>query len=146
MKKAVRILCFAMTLIILMAMPVWANESSTYSSLFIASYDSFITNPAGNTLKIWFDVVGNGAMDEIGAMSIELDRSSNGRRWVTVQTFLPEDYPQMVCRDTGIAYDYVSCTVEYGYYYRAYVTMYASDSRGTGTVYDYAETIYLPVP
>lgn len=145
MKKTIRGLCLALTIAILLATPVWA-DSSTYSNLFIASYDSFIRNPSGNTLRIWYDVVGNGAMDEIGVQYIEVDRSSDGINWTTVRTFMPEDYPQMIYKNTGIAYDYVTCSVSYGYYYRAYVMFYAKDSRGRGTEHEYSETFYLPVP
>ena len=146
MRRIIRIMCMVLSVLFLVSIPVLAEESNPYSSIFFASYDSFIRNPAGNSLRIWFDVVGNGIMDEIGVQSVLLERSSDGENWTSYRTFFPEDYPQMICEDTGIAYDYVSCAVSYGYYYRAYVTFYAKNSRGRGNAYDYAETIYLPVP
>lgn len=145
MKKTIRILCFVMAVLILLAVPVSAEESNAYSSIFFGSYDSAIY-VSGRTLEIYFDVVGNGMMDEIGVSCIELERSSNGSSWSTVKTFSPDDYPQMICEDTSIAYDYVSCTGSYGYYYRAYVTFYAKNSRGSGNAYDYSEIVYIPVP
>ncbi len=146
MKKAIRNLCLICAMLMVFTMPTSAEESCTYTNRFISSYDSFITVPSGNTLKIWFDVVGNGTMDEIGVQGIWLERSSNRTEWTTVKIFYPEDYPQMVCRNTGIAYDYVTCNVISGYYYRAYVTFYAQDSRGMGIEYDYSETMYIPRP
>lgn len=146
MKKLIRLLCITISILMLFVMPISATEGSTYSNLFISSYDSFITNPGGNMLRIWFDVVGNGAMDKIGVECIELDRSSDGVNWTTIRSFWPEDHPQMIRENTGITYDFISYAVSYGYYYRAYVVFYAEDSRGFGNEYDYSETIYIPIP
>lgn len=145
MKKYIRIICVVMVALLLLAMPICAEEGSTYSSIFFGAYDSAIY-ASGRTLEIWFDVVGNGMMDEIGVSNIKLQRSSNGSSWSTVKNFYPEDYPQMICEDTSIAYDYVSYTGSYGYYYRAYVTFYAKNSRGSGKTFQYSETVYIPVP
>ena len=146
MKKMMRILSLAIAATLLLVMTVCADEGNAYSSLFFASYDSFIYIPSGRTLEIWFDVVGNGAMDEIGVSYIELERSSDGRNWTVVKTFLPESYPQMIIEDTGINYDCVSYLGAYGYYYRAYVTFYAKNSRGRGNEYQYSETVYITPP
>ena len=143
MNSKIRIISFVMAIILLLAIPVCAEESSTYSSTFFSAYDSYIAVPSGRTLEIWFDVVGKGEMDEIGVESIELQRSSNGSDWSTVKIFLPEDYPQMICENTGMNYDCVTYTGSYGYYYRAYVTFYASNSRGWGYEYQYSEVEYL---
>lgn len=146
MKKTISTICLMVSIIMLLAMPSYADSNSTYSSAFFASYDSFIYVPSGRTLEIWFDVVGKGAMNEIGVESIELKRSSDGVNWTTVKTFLPEDYPQMICENTGINCDYVSYLGAYGYYFRAYVTFYASNSRGSGYQTWYTETVYLTPP
>lgn len=145
MKKVIRFLCLMMAVVTLFVVPVSAEESSSYSSIFFCSYDSAIY-ATGRTLEIWFDVVSNGTAQEVGVSSIILERSSNRSNWSTVKTFYPESYPQMICYNTGIAYDYVSYTGSYGYYYRAYVTFYAKNSRGTGNAFEYSETVYLPVP
>ena len=143
MKKSIRIISFLISLVLLLIIPISADNSGTYSSIFFHSYDSEIYNTSGRNIEIWFDVVGNGEMDEIGASCIELERSSNGTTWTVVQTFLPEDYPQMICTNTGMNYDCVTCKGSYGYYYRAHVTCYAKNSRGEGYMNDYSETIYL---
>ena len=145
MKKVIRILCFMMAVVTLFVVPVSAEESSSYSSIFFCSYDSAIY-ATGRTLEIWFDVVSNGTVQEVGVSSIILQRSTNRSNWSTVKTFYPDDYPQMICYNTGIAYDYVTYTGSYGYYYRAYVTFYAKSSRGTGNAYQYSETVYLAAP
>lgn len=146
MKKIIRVISTILIVVLFSSLTTYAEESNTYSSIFFASYDSEIYNVSNRTIEIWFDVVGNGAMDEIGVSSIEVERSSNNRDWTVVKTFLPENYPQMICEDTGIAYDYVSYTGSYGYYYRAFVTFYAKNSRGRGYTDQYSETVYIPVP
>lgn len=141
-----RIICILMSVLLFIAIPVCAEESDIYSSIYFASYDSAIYNTSGRTLEIWYDVVGNGAMDEIGVSCIELERSSNNSDWTVIKTYLPEDYPQMICENTGINYDCVSYLGTYGYYYRAYVTFYAKNSRGEGNRSRYSETVYITPP
>lgn len=141
-----RIVSIIMSVVLFFAIPVFAEESGTYSSIFFGSYDSAIYNTSGRNLEIWFDVVGNGSMDEIGVTCIELERSSNNSDWTVVKTFLPEDYPQMICENTAMNYDCVSYLGTYGYYYRAYVTFYAKNSRGEGYNNEYSETVYITPP
>ncbi len=146
MKKSVYKICIVLCIISMLVVSVNAQEDGTFSSPFFASYDSCIEVITGTTsIEIWFDVVGNGAMDEIGVSEIELERSRDGRDWTVVKTFLPEDYPQMICRNTGIAYDYVPYTGDSGYVYRAYVTYHARNSRGLGIEYQYSESVYVVV-
>lgn len=145
MKRFISTVCVLMALVCFLSVPVYADDGSTYSSVFFSAYDSFLRNPSGTIIRIWFDVMGNGTMDEIGASSIVLERSSDGVQWTAVKTFLPENYPKMICENTSIAYDYVVYSGSYGYYYRAYVEFYAKNSRGTGYIWDYSEVIYFPV-
>ena len=146
MKKLIRILCIIMTVGLLFAIPAYADATSTYSSIFFHSYDSAMYNTSGSTIEIWFDVVSNGTMEELGVSSIELQCCPNGNNWTTVKTFLPEDYTQMVCKNTFAVYDCVTYTGMYDYSYRAYVTFYAKNSRGEGYANQYSETIYIPMP
>ena len=143
MRNFIKVVCVIMALACLLSMPVYADDGSAYSSAFFAAYDSFLRNPSGTIIRIWFDVMGNGTMDEIGASSIVLQRSSDGINWTAVKTFLPENYPKMICENTGLACDYVVYSGYSGYYYRAYVEFYAKNSRGTGYIWDYSEVIYL---
>lgn len=146
MKKTIRIPCVVIAVLMLLASPCYAEESGTYSSIYFCSYDSSIRNTSGSTLEIWFDVVGNGGMDEIGVSSIELECCPNGNNWTVVKTFLPEDYPQMIRENSGINYNCVTYTGMYDYSYRAYVTFYAKNSRGRGYTTQYSETYYIPMP
>ena len=146
MKRSIRMICIIVAVVLVLIVPVSAEEDSTYSSAFFHSYDSYIRLVSGSTIRIWFDVTSNGTMDEIGVSSIELEYSSDEVNWFPAKTFLPEDYPQMVLSDSFYAYDYVTYTGMYDFCYRAYVTFYAKNSRGQGYISDYSETIYIPMP
>lgn len=146
MKRAVRIISIIVAIGVLLTLTVCAEEANPYSSYYFHSYDSSIRNTSGSTLEIWFDVAGNGTMYEIGVSSIELEYSSDEIHWFPAITFLPEDYPQMICSNTGLAYDCVTYTGMYDFCYRAYVTFYAKNSRGQGYMTEYSETVYIPMP
>ena len=145
MKKIIRLICTILSFTLVFALPVYDENSTGYSSYFFGSYDSSIRNPSGSTLEIWFDVVSNGAMDELGVSSIELECCPNGNNWTVVKTFLPEDYPQMIREDTSITYDCVTYTGMYDYSYRAHVTFYAKNYRGEGYMTQYSEVYYIPL-
>ena len=145
MKRTIRIFCFVIAIGMLFALSAYAEEGNTYSSIYFHSYDSSIRNPSDSTLEIWFDVVSNGAMDELGVSSIELECCPNGNNWTVVKTFLPEDYPQMIRENTSITYDCVTYTGMYDYSYRAHVTFYAKNYRGEGYMTQYSEVYYIPL-
>ena len=146
MKRAIRITCIVVVFALMFVVPISAAEESIYSSAFFAAYDSYIRITSGNNIRIWFEVIGNGAMEEIGVSSIELEYSSDEVHWFHAKTFLPEEYSQMIYENTGLAYDYVPYAGMYDFCYRAYVTFYAKNSRGQGYMSDYSETIYIPMP
>lgn len=146
MKRFIKAVCLVLVLASFLSIPVYADEGSTYSSAYFSSYDSALLNPSNNIIQIWFDVEGNGKMDEIGVSVIYMERSSDGINWTTVQTYRQENYMQMIDTDTSIAYSYVTHYGTYGYYYRAYVTFYAKKGNGSGYAWEYSETLYLRAP
>ena len=95
------------------------------SSSYLTRSSAYLWAEGDGKISIWFDVTGTGTMDEIGALTIILQKSSNETTWSTVKTFSYSDYPNMM------EYDSVDCVsgVYYsgteGMYYRAYVTVWA---------------------
>lgn len=128
----------------LLVLPVSAESATPYSSAFICSYDATLYKAGTTDLEIYFDVIGAGTMEELGSSSIKVQRSADGINWITVKTYTPEDYSQMIRYNTCCVYDYVSYSTYADYYYRAYVIFYAKNSRGTGYIPQYTETIYIP--
>ncbi len=143
MNKSVKLICF---LIIgaLLVLPVSAESATPYSSVFFGSYDASLYKTGTTEFNIYFDTVSAGAMEELGVSPIKVQRSADGVNWITVKTYTPENYPQMIRYNTCCVYDYVSYSAYADYYYRAYVIFYAKNSRGTGYIPQYTETIYIP--
>lgn len=144
MKRFIRCLSAMLVLITLLGTVAYAQEVSTRASSYFVSWDSSLAKISSNQFEIWFDVVSAGAMDKLGVSSIEVERSSNGTSWTVVKTYDPEDYSTMIEENTSCVYNCVTYTGSRGYFYRAYVTFYAKNSRGTGEMYDYSEVLYLP--
>lgn len=145
MRKHIRMICTILVACLLFAFPVSAESGSQpRASLFFAAHNCFLYRVDSSTFKICFDVTATGTMDELGVRSIEVDRSADGENWSLMRTYDAEDYPQMLCENTGshegeITYRYATP----GYYYRAYITLYAKNSSGTGTLYRYTAVMRL---
>ena len=143
MNKLVRYISLIVIISIMLVMPVSADISNSRASAYFSSYDSAIDRITNTEFEVWYDVVATGTMDELGVSSIEIQRSKTLIAWETVETYYPEDNPQMIYENEFFVYDCVTHTGEPGYFYRAYVTFYARKGTGTGYLYDYAETFYI---
>lgn len=144
MKRFTRSVCVILALALLLSAPAYAaSEATSWSSTFFASYDTFLYQTSATQFQIWIDVVARRPMDELGACYIEVQRSSDGENWLFIDSYEPEDYPQMICENTGFHADCVTFNGPAGYYYRAYVIIYAKNSTGFGERYLYTETIFL---
>ena len=144
MKRCVRIVSMILAISLLFAAPVYASDEATpRSSAFFTSYDPYIYYESGSSFEIWFDVVAPYRMEKLGVSKIKIQISSDGSEWETATTCYPEDYPQMICENTGFHADYVSYTGTVGYYYRAHITFYAKNSSGIGEIYAYTQIVRL---
>ncbi len=133
--KAIRLSVIILVLTMLLSTTVF---SSMEASQYISSYGAYISK-TGNTVKVHFDVVGTGVMDNIGATEIYLyERANSYSSWTLVKTFLSSDpayASAMMDSNIGFKDDYVSYSGNSSYQYMAYITVYAeknggSDSRG----------------
>ena len=148
MRQMMRCVSIILVVALLLAVPVCANEEIIpYSSSFFRDYDMYLykTSSTSTTTRfqVWFDVTTVNTMSEIGASYIEVQRSSDGQNWTVMRTCEPSDYPQMLGYNTISHVNYVSYTGTNGYYYRAYIELYARNSTGHAEWTDYTETIYL---
>ncbi len=145
MKRFFRCTCFVLAMIMVLTTPTFAAEvlEPKSSSFFIKS-SVYLCNVSGNSFEAWFNVTGTGTMDAVGANFIKIQRSSDGVNWTTVRTCLKENYLYLVdYNSTGHAAG-VSHTGTGGYYYRAYIQLYAKNSSGYGTMDRYTSAIYIP--
>lgn len=144
MKKINKCFCIVIAVVLLLAVPVHAEEASTWASAYISSYDSYLYKSAPNEIQVWFEVTGAGRVDELGVSEIKVQRSSTGSGgWVTMKTYYPDDYPEMISENDFYHNSYVTYTGTAGYYYRAIVTFYSKKGNGTGEMIDYAEVLRL---
>ena len=141
MKKSVRFVCVLLAASILFAMPVSAVESR--SSSFFRSSCVYLYQTSTNSFQAWFEVDALDVMDELGASVIKIQRSSDGENWTTMATYSRSFYPNFICENTGIHASYISYTGTVGYYYRAYIILYAKNSSGFAEWSRYTTTLKL---
>ena len=145
MKKRIRCIGVILVLSILMAIPVSAQSGvETKASIFFIAHDTFLSKVSDTRFKVWYDVTATGTMDYLGVCEIEIDRSLDGENWSLIATYNKTFYPAMVASNTV---SHTGCITYYnatpGYYYRAYVTFYAKDSRGTGELSRMTATLQM---
>lgn len=109
-----------------------AVTSSDYLRTFSSSIQS------GGSGKVIISIIASGkvGVNEIGAQTIVVEESRDGRSWTEVETFTYDEHDEMMvygARNIGssVTYDGIS-----NYYYRATVTFYAGIS-GTGDTREY---------
>ena len=146
MKKLIRVLCVALALSMVLAMPAYAQTAvESRASIFFAAYGAALFKNSSTSFEIWFDVDSNAArMDVIGVSEIIVYRSSNQQSWMEVLRFDMEDHPEMI--DTYTYSHAGHVTVNHamsGYYYMADVTFYAKDYRGVGERYVYTDILLM---
>lgn len=145
MKLFIKSICVVLVMVLCLPCTAFAEQEDvgTYSYYF-SSYGVWLTSSSVRTLEVSFDVIGRYCMDEIGASSIKIQRSTNGTSgWVTTKTFTPDVYPQMMDNNTGAHGDFMYYTGTSGYYYRAYATFYASRNGGSSYVSVYSNVLKL---
>lgn len=140
MKKIVRSICILLIMAILFSVPVHAEEQSTWSSSYFASFQLYIRY-TGTQVRIWFDLTGTRVMDTLGVSEIVLERSVNNATWTTVKTYSPDDYPQMLEYNTASCVNHVTYEGSRYYYYRAYITLYAKSGSGQATMCRYTSPV-----
>ena len=145
MKRFIRCACFVVAMVMVLAIPTFATENAEpkASSFFIRS-SVYLCNVSGNSFEAWFDVTGTGTMDVIGASIIKIQRSSDGVNWTTVKTCSKDNYPHLVGYNTTTHAAGVSYTGTAGYYYRAYIELYAKKGINAGAMPEYTSLIYIP--
>ena len=141
MKRFTKCICKLMVVVLLLTSSVFATESiePRGSNYFIcSSFYLYRESSADRTFAACFDVTGKHTMEKIGASILKIQRSSDGENWTTMKTYRMEDYPEMICENTFQHNYHFYYTGTAGYYYRAYVELYAEDSSGVGIWYKYS--------
>lgn len=120
------VLCLAVTMLAPSYAKVAAQEEITpYGSYYLDSYNSYICPMGGGRLEIWFSVVGDNYMDELGVLSIKLYESTDQKNWTRVKTYSHEKYPSMLGYGEVYHAGYVPYQGIPGRYYKAYVCIWS---------------------
>lgn len=131
MKQSIRVLSIVLAFILTISastcVVVAAEERSSH---YFASYSVYLW-PSTN--EAWFEVTALDTMDELGASTIKIERSTDQVNWTTVKTFEKNDYSQMTASNKSFYANCVPYTFTNGYYYRGVITLYAKKSNGTAT-------------
>lgn len=142
MKRFSKLVCLILVMATILAVPVYAQEIQPYGSDFFGSKLSYLYKTSSTEFEVWIEVIAIGMMDEIGASSITVQRSSDDKNWTDVKTYTKSTDTNLVCTNSYHHEAYVTYTGTSGYYYRAKVWFYAK--KGTDTAeYSYTTASVL---
>lgn len=108
------------------------------ASSYLTSYNTYICDLGSGKIQIWFDVMGTGDMDEIGALSIRLYEVKADGSLTWIKTFLHDDYSNMLVTDDYYHCSYVSYQGSSSKTYKAYVCIWAGKNGSGDTRYMWA--------
>ena len=117
------------------AMAATVETIQPYASAYLTSYNTYICTMGSGKLQIWYTVVGDTDMDEIGVLNIRLYESSDNTNWTRVKTYSYVDYSSMLIEDDWAHSSYVSYNGTAGKYYKAYVCIWAGKNGSGDTRY-----------
>ena len=141
MRQFVKLTCLALVISLLLAIPVMAVENR--ASNFFGSSSVYLHKTSSTSFEAWFEVDALSTMDELGASLIKIQRSSDGVNWTTMRTVTKDDDSDLICENTAFHVGCVAYTGTAGYYYRAYIELYAKNSSGRGEWYRYTSSMKL---
>lgn len=132
MKRFTRFICFFLILATVLAVPVSAAENATpRGSDYFGSFLAYLYKTSSTSFEAWIEVSAVKTMDELGASSILIQRSSDNENWTDMYTYKKDLYPNLIGEDTGWHDAHVTYSGSTGYYYRAKVWFYAKKDSGT---------------
>lgn len=145
MRRFSRCICILLAMSLILAVPAFAAEEiGTRASSYFTKSSEYLCNISATAFDAWFNVTGTGTMDEIGANFIKIQRSEDGINWTTVRTFTKESYPSLIDTNSTAHAAGVRYVGYLGYYYRAYIQLYAKQGNNTATMDRVTSAIYFP--
>lgn len=140
--KSTLLQLLSLFLVLTLISPVSATETDDpimpRASYYLDSYNTYICDMGSGKIQIWFDVMGTGDMDEIGALSIRLYEVKADGSLTWIKTFLHDDYPNMLATDDYYHCSYVSYQGSSSKTYKAYVCIWAGKNGSGDTRYMWA--------
>ncbi len=125
----------SLLLAIVLVLPVGAMAAETRSSRYLDAYTAYIYPAGWGKVQVWFHVDGNGDMDEIGALEIQLYESKDNKNWTWVKTFDYTDYSGMLGYNNYYHDGHIEYKGTIGRYYKAYMCIWAGKDGDGDTRY-----------
>ncbi len=102
----------ATVLAVILFTPIHAQAAvpetvSPMASAYLASYTAYICAMGDGELQIWFEVLGTGTQEYLGALIVYLYESTDNENWDCIKTFLHEDYDTMLTQNIFTHANYV---------------------------------------
>lgn len=145
MKRFARCTCLLLAMCMILAVPAYAADTvAQKASNYFGRSSVYLCNISGNYFEAWFDVTGVSRMDAIGVNFIKIQQSSDGSNWTTVKTYTKESYTNLIDYTSTTHSAGVSYTAVGGYYYRAFIQLYAKKGVNSATMNEYTTKIYIP--
>ena len=125
----------ALTLAIVLLLPISAMAVEQRSSLYLDSYSAYIYPAGWGKVQVWFEVDGIDYMDEIGALEIWIYESKDNENWYWVETFEYQDNEGMLGYNDYFHGGHIEYNGTIGRYYKAYVCIWAGKDGDGDTRY-----------
>ena len=120
----------AIALVISLCAPIGAQAAmpetvQPMASAYLVDYTAYICAMGNGDLEIWWEVTGTRTLADIGVLRVYLYESTDNSNFYWVDTYHFSDYPNMLWHDTYICVDHVDYEGVPGYYYKAYICIWA---------------------
>lgn len=134
-KRSVTIKLIAILLFVVMLCPMEVFAAESRASYYLSSYSAYVYPAGWGKVQVWFDVQGTDDMDEIGALEIQIYESKDNETWYWVDTYMHNDYSDMLEYDDFSHTGHVEYSGTIGRYYKAYVCVWAGKNGDGDTRY-----------
>lgn len=140
-KKSPLCKIIVLLLVLALASPVSASTPepeipTPLSSQYISYCSAYIVEKAQSEIDIWFEVVGMGTMDEIGALTIQIYGCPPGEtHWYWMGSFQNTNTRGMIQYNAYSYSSHVTYQGRPGYSYKAYLLVWAGKDRQGETRY-----------
>lgn len=125
-----RFLSGILALMMISSLLCTAASATAKSSAYLNGYRVVLTADPKGEMVITVEVTGVGYMPELGAKTIYVYESTDGKLFHRIATYESDDYPEMMGSGTIFYEDVITFQGVVGRYYYAKAYVYAGDSTG----------------
>lgn len=125
-----RFLSGILALLMISSLLCTAASATVKSSEYLDAYRVVITPDPHGVMTISVQVTGVGYMPTIGAKTIDLYESTDGKNFHWIDAYESDDYPEMMGSGTMFLKDLFTFTGTPGHYYYAMACVYAGNNTG----------------